>query len=96
MNQEIINTIIESIVGIIVFFGFLGFFLILGIMENRQELKKIGILKPKNKIISVNPDYDEKLRYQIKSSIILVVTIFIIFLLCKLFGISIKDIKDLF
>lgn len=96
MNQEIINTIIESIVVIIFFFGFLGFFLILGIMENRQELKKIGILKPKSKIININPDYDEKLRYQIKSSIILVMTIFIIILLCKLFGISIKDIKDLF
>lgn len=65
-------------------------------MENRQELKKIGILKPKSKIININPDYDEKLRYQIKSSIILVMTIFIIILLCKLFGISIKDIKDLF
>ena len=61
-----------------------------------HELKKIEKLKPNNKIINIEPTYKEKLKNQIFTSVIIVLTILIICIICKLFGFSVKDIADLF
>lgn len=94
MSEETINSIV-TIVGFLLFF--LTFFglIFFGIhMENKHELKKLGILKPTNKVITVNPNYNEKLKYQIKSWSITIIAVIIICLICKLFGFSINDITD--
>jgi len=95
LSSENVDTIISAIIVFAFVFGFLGL-MIFGIhLENKHELKKLGVLKPKNKIINTNPDYNERLKYQIKSWTITIVVIIIIFTICKLFGFSIKDTINL-
>lgn len=96
MAPEQVDHIIGLVFFLIGIFGFFGIIFIGIKIENNFELKKLGIIKPKNKIITTNTDYNEKLKYQIKSALITIATILIIFLLCKLFGFSIKDVKELF
>lgn len=60
------------------------------------ELKKIERLKPNNKIINIEPTPKEKLKIQIITSLIVILTVLIICVICKLFGFSVKDIADLF
>lgn len=95
MSEETINSIVAFGCILLFFLTFSGI-IYFGIhMENKHELKKLGILKPTNKVITVNPDYNEKLKYQIKSWSITIVAVIIICLICKLFGFSINDITDL-
>ena len=90
---------IDAIIGVACFLLFIvvliGMALLAVHLENQHELKKLGILKPNNKVITVNPDYNEKLKYQIKSWLIIIVAITIICIISKLFGFSITDIVDL-
>ena len=95
MNPEIFDTIIGLSFVAIFFFGFFGFILFAVHIENKHELKKLGIVKPISPTTTINLDYKEKLKYQIKSWIITIVAIIIIGISCKLFGFSIKDITDL-
>lgn len=96
MNQDNIDTIIAALI-VLIFFIVLFGIMFLGIkIENDFELKKLGIIKTKNKVITTNPDYNEKLKYQLKSSLITIGTVLIILIICKLFGFNVKDIKDLF
>lgn len=95
MSEGTINSIV-AIIGVLLFFITFFGIIFFGIhMENKHELKKLGILKPTNKVITVNPDYNEKLKYQIKSWSITIIAVIIICLICKLFGFSINDITDL-
>ncbi len=93
MNNETIETLICLIFLIIFFFGVLGFLVLSNKMENDFELKKLGILKPKN--VKYENDYKEKLKYQIKHWIINIIAVFIIFAICKLFGFGISDVIDI-
>ena len=93
MSNENIDTIIYLIFFLIFFFGIFGVAFLAIKIENDYELKKLGIIKPKN--VKYESNYSEKLKYQIKSWIITICSILIIFIICKLFGFGISDVINL-
>lgn len=96
MDVELIEMII-GFIGISVFCGILfGFIYLSTKQEQDYQLKKLGIIKPNNQIINFETNYKEKLFFEIKRCLIIVITVFLICLICKLFGFDIKDISDLF
>lgn len=94
MSNDIINEIVAILGFLLVLIVMFGIIFLGMNIENNHELKKLGILKPTNKVKTINNDYNEKIKYQIKSWLITIIAVIIICLICKLFGFSINDIAD--
>ncbi len=96
MNNETIQLIAK-----LIFFALFILMIVISLYIGTKiplnyELKKIDKLKQSNKVIKIEPSFKEKLKNQIATSVIVILTVLIICIICKIFGFNVKDIADLF
>lgn len=95
MDKETLNSIIAIVfIFVLGFGGFLAVF-ISDKSDKKHELIKLGILKPNQKKIKIETDYNTKLKYQLKFWLINIIAVIVICTICKLFGFGISDIVKL-